>query len=982
MASRYPRPEDHDPPSTTDMATTAYAAGNPTGVATQDLGPLVPGASQVALSGIAKDTTAGPSREEFPPGAGMARESWVSFASTAASRDSAVPSLFSVRASTVSASTRYSIRQSSIESPVSATSPLYQEHRKGSYPRSRYFCTFCDADFHSKTEWKAHEFEVHNRRERYLCSSCPAIFSEETRLSDHLKANHSFESTEATPNLTEYRPTRSAWGCGFCGAPFAGRTEYLEHVGEHYDEGKQKSEWLHTFVIEGLLRQPQVATAWMALVAREEQSRGAKLRFLWHPDTTGRAADEREPGLQDMLEFFPAAGQAADDVVKIAYSSAQIRLNTNVSDLISRLDLRNTEPTSSSRAQTIFQSPLALQPTKPAISDDVVSPISPLSAPLRPPTAPPRLSNPLPPRFDLKSQPPELLSTSSSSGSMGHSQPALSHTFGPSSKALRRIESSRSLGPAKQIETVKSFDRQALNVLPPLNSAEVPPITIRRPGELQPRLSVTPEEPSSTVDKRRAMSTALSVKPHTSSSTLSTHTRDGSHGFGDSTSDTVSDDSLSEPDSWLESGGIPAATKVWRRSFQRTVDQGMRRLWVRYNHDWDALIRQCIGEGNGDSGQYREYSGRVHNGASSSYGTGNGLRLNVRSLGQDEWEEGEEGEGYPGPSPLSQRSSGSPKKFACPFRKRDPLTYNIQDHEVCAIRSWSTISRLKEHLYRRHYKTHCQRCKQTFSDARKLEQHEMSVTGCEVLDIVPPGDITTYQEKQLKSRKHTTRRQTDEEKWRDIYRLLFPGEEIPSPYPEAAEDMGPTTTESSVSFNFQHFLLSELPTLFTRTAEEHAGRRLQAHEGLALEAIPGIIEGALHKAFRTWEARGSELPAGEASVALMSFLPETPASGAYSFGQSAAYQTPQSAATTDHSFSQSQFRNTNFGVEAPYDVTSADDSGFADGSFFTPEPPLDFNTFAPQDERGMWEPSLGIMGGGVFGGDLNMAGHFGGFQDG
>lgn len=58
----------------------------------------------------------------------------------------------------------------------------------------------------------------------------------------------------------------------------------------------------------------------------------------------------------------------------------------------------------------------------------------------------------------------------------------------------------------------------------------------------------------------------------------------------------------------------------------------------------------------------------------------------------------------------------------------------------------------------------------------------MSARGCQVIDVVPPGDITTYQEKQLKSRKHSARRQTDEEKWVEIYRLLFPGEErIPSP---------------------------------------------------------------------------------------------------------------------------------------------------------------------------------------------------------
>jgi hypothetical protein len=200
------------------------------------------------------------------------------------------------------------------------------------------------------------------------------------------------------------------------------------------------------------------------------------------------------------------------------------------------------------------------------------------------------------------------------------------------------------------------------------------------------------------------------------------------------------------------------------------------------------------------------------------------------------------------------------------------------------------------------------------------------------------------------------------------------------PDPEAAEDMGPTTVESQVSFNFQHFLLSEMPTLFTRTAEEHAGRHLQSHEGLALEVIPGIIQDALQKAFRAWEARGSALPTREASVASASFLPETPTSLAYSFGQPTAYQTPQPTAPMDHSFPQGHF-STNFVSEVPH-ATHADDSGFAEDSFFTSGPPVDFNTFAPQYERGPWEPGLGLMGVGSLEPDLNMGGHFRGFQDG
>jgi len=45
-----------------------------------------------------------------------------------------------------------------------------------------------------------------------------------------------------------------------------------------------------------------------------------------------------------------------------------------------------------------------------------------------------------------------------------------------------------------------------------------------------------------------------------------------------------------------------------------------------------------------------------------------------------------------------------------------------------------------------------------------------------------PADINAQQEQQLKSKKYTKRYQTEEEKWREVYELLFPNEPIPSPY--------------------------------------------------------------------------------------------------------------------------------------------------------------------------------------------------------
>lgn len=170
-----------------------------------------------------------------------------------------------------------------------------------------------------------------------------------------------------------------------------------------------------------------------------------------------------------------------------------------------------------------------------------------------------------------------------------------------------------------------------------------------------------------------------------------------------------------------------------------------------------------------------------------------------------------------------------------------------------------------------------------------------------------------------------------------------------------------------------------MPDLFTQTAEEHAGRHLRPRDGLPMEAIPRIIQEALQKAFRTWEAGGSELPTREASVASRTFFPETPSSVSY-FPPATTYQTSQPATTMDDPFSQGHFGNAGFVTEVSH-VSHADDSGFADGSFFTSGPPVNFNTFAPEQyERGTWGNDLDLMGGGTFESGLGIDGHFQGFR--
>jgi hypothetical protein len=52
---------------------------------------------------------------------------------------------------------------------------------------------------------------------------------------------------------------------------------------------------------------------------------------------------------------------------------------------------------------------------------------------------------------------------------------------------------------------------------------------------------------------------------------------------------------------------------------------------------------------------------------------------------------------------------------------------------------------------------------------------------CELQNGIPPEGITLDQERRLRSRKKASPNQSDEERWRDIYKLLFPNEQIPSP---------------------------------------------------------------------------------------------------------------------------------------------------------------------------------------------------------
>ncbi|OJD31317.1 zinc finger c2h2-type protein [Diplodia corticola] len=122
------------------------------------------------------------------------------------------------------------------------------------------------------------------------------------------------------------------------------------------------------------------------------------------------------------------------------------------------------------------------------------------------------------------------------------------------------------------------------------------------------------------------------------------------------------------------------------------------------------------------------------------------------------------------------------RKFACPYHKRYPGQH--LPSTSCVSPGFPNIFRVKEHLYRKHKasNTRCSRCQEIFGSEEALEHHQRARDVCAIQQAPEPSGFTKEQEKQLRSRKGSKRR-TEEQKWMDVYRILFPQDNNePNPY--------------------------------------------------------------------------------------------------------------------------------------------------------------------------------------------------------
>ncbi|KAK8026093.1 hypothetical protein PG990_003916, partial [Apiospora arundinis] len=240
-------------------------------------------------------------------------------------------------------------------------------------------------------------------------------------------------------------------------------------------------------------------------------------------------------------------------------------------------------------------------------------------------------------------------------------------------------------------------------------------------------------------------------------------------------------------------------------------------------------------EASGGGGASGGVNGGSHSGGGLNSGGGNGGRSSGRGKRQLDDGDRNDSSSSDGNGGNGQDKGGNKRakteenpgpSLVCPFFRHDPNRF--RHHRICAGPGWKTIHRLKLP------KNACPRCGDPFDDAKKLNAHLRSDDPCRKKDIAAAQGIDEQQEKKLKERKRVGSSVSDEQRWRDIYMILFPEankNSLPSPYYDVtdAEEYAKTTERL---MKYKKRIEKELPALMRKKVEQrfaHVGEELLAN---------------------------------------------------------------------------------------------------------------------------------------------------------
>ncbi|EPE24166.1 hypothetical protein GLAREA_08016 [Glarea lozoyensis ATCC 20868] len=204
-------------------------------------------------------------------------------------------------------------------------------------------------------------------------------------------------------------------------------------------------------------------------------------------------------------------------------------------------------------------------------------------------------------------------------------------------------------------------------------------------------------------------------------------------------------------------------------------------------------------------------------------------------------------------------------KLACPYRQRDPKMYNTTSEKVCAR---------SEHLYRCHRAPiHCKRCSKLFKNEAELVSHASGAVACE-FQYVPPIGMTRDTETILRKRKKgqgvvssSQSVEAEIEKWKEIYRILFPAaQEIPNPIFEPALDEITASQLIAVLEKYDHYSRRELPAVIISALQRNS--RVFVTSGFLGDDFKDIVLDSQSKVFGQYlKTLETQQPGGEYSLA-------------------------------------------------------------------------------------------------------------------
>ena len=169
-------------------------------------------------------------------------------------------------------------------------------------------CIFCGVLDPSKEHLDGHKVNTCGQ-------GVPGSFANKRRcrLVDHLMQCHDVQGkaqAQAIADRWEAITHEQAWSCGFCGHLIHSFDERLSHIQVHFDRGQTLDEWDATKVMEGLLSQRSMDSAWKTQLATSPLD-------LLHPGIVWEKHLIKD--IQHDLEMGPSDSKPAEVLARVAY---------------------------------------------------------------------------------------------------------------------------------------------------------------------------------------------------------------------------------------------------------------------------------------------------------------------------------------------------------------------------------------------------------------------------------------------------------------------------------------------------------------------------------------------------------------------------------------------------------------------------------------------------------------------------------------